>query len=90
MVDDKPKVTSLPEQVVNDLSPQNHTLYEYLQSGKKVSGLIAMTSLRMASLSSRVAQLRKLGLDIKGRNVTDHWNQRYMVYWIDFEDGRVG
>lgn len=61
-------------------APQTTLVLEYLASGRGLSVLIAHTVLGVASLTSRVAELRKLGIPIEGKWHQDHQHNRFMVY----------
>ena len=66
----------------NGLSPQCTLVLEYLQSGRALTNLIAITNLGVGSLSSRVAELRTLGYDIVGTPKTDFSGQSYTSYTL--------
>jgi hypothetical protein len=69
------------------LSPQTKLVLEYLTSGRELTGMIAMMTLGVVSLTSRVAELRKAGFKIDGKWSEDHFKRRYMKYWMEKSDG---
>lgn len=64
------------------LSPQAQLVLDCLQSGRSVTNLIALTNLGVASLTTRIAELRKLGFDIQDEWKEDHFERRYKEYRI--------
>lgn len=65
----------------DSMSQQCFLVLEFLRSGKTLTNLIALTTLGIGSLSSRVAELRKRGYDIDGE--IDHnpsTGKAYMKY----------
>lgn len=62
------------------LSPQTKLVLEYLQSGRELTGMIAFMNLGVASLTSRVAELRKAGIQVDGTWSSDHFERKYMKY----------
>ena len=63
-----------------ELTPQQTRVLEYLQSGKTLTNKVALTCLDVGSLSSRIAELRKLGHDITSEMKEDHADRSYKVY----------
>lgn len=47
-----------------NLSEQQKVVLEYLQGGRTLTNKVALTCLGVGSLSSRIAELRRLGYDI--------------------------
>lgn len=81
-------VTGIPEgsnieKALLEASPQLTLVIEYLKSGRGLSGLIAHTVLGVTSLTTRIAELRKMGLPIAGKWHKDHSGKRFMVYKFD-------
>jgi len=76
----RPVTDSRLEAALFDASPQLALVLEYLASGRGLSGLIAHTVLGVTSLTTRVAELRKLGIPIRGDWHRDHSGKRFMVY----------
>lgn len=68
------------EAAIANAAPQSALVLEYLASGRGLSGLIAHTVLGVTSLTTRIAELRALGLPITGKWHKDHGGKRFMVY----------
>lgn len=62
------------------LTPQAALILDYLSSGKKLTSRLAMMMLGVTNLTTRIAELRKLGHDIEREWQTDHFGRRYMEY----------
>lgn len=67
-------------------APQAAIVIEYLSSGRGLSVLIAHTVLGVTSLTTRISELRRLGMPITGTWHTDHNDKRFMVY--KYEPGK--
>lgn len=65
-----------------DLSTQQQLIVNYLRAGHTLSTQIAMVSLGIASLSSRVAELRALGFPINSEEARDYHGRRYLKYTL--------
>ncbi len=63
-----------------DLSTQQSLIVSYLQKGHTLTTQIAMVSLGIQSLSSRVAELRKLGYVIEADPAKDYHGRSYLKY----------
>lgn len=64
-----------------ELSDQQRRVYDYLVTGRGLSNLLAITNLSIGSLSSRVAELRKMGLAITSEGRTNPVTaKKYIVY----------
>lgn len=74
---------SLPQAAIDGMTPQLRLVYDYLMTGRELSGLIAMTNLGVMNLTTRIAELRKLKLDVKGDWKDDYRGRRYKAYWVD-------
>ncbi len=64
------------------MKPQTRTVLEYLRSGKGLSAAVAMMTLGIGSLSSRVAELNALGYDISSASRRTPNGKRYNVYHL--------
>ncbi|MBO6814575.1 MAG: hypothetical protein JJ891_06930 [Rhizobiaceae bacterium] len=73
----------LPIPTVLALAPQTRLVYDVLSSGRILTGLIAMTTLSVSSLTSRISELRAAGLDIQTEMARDHNGKRYKKYWCN-------
>jgi hypothetical protein len=67
------------------MSPQASLVLDYLRTGRKLTPLIAHVTLGIASLTSRIAELRRHVTEtgegtIEGVWDVDGFNRRYMVY----------
>ncbi len=66
------------------ISPQAALVLDYLTAGRKLTPLIAHMTLGVASLTARIAELRKHGYtSIKDQWEVDHFNRRYKAYWME-------
>lgn len=65
-----------------DLSTQQQLIVNYLRAGHTLSTQIAMVSLGIASLSSRVAELRAMGFEINSEEARDYHGRRYLKYTL--------
>ena len=65
------------------LSTQCQILLDYLRSGRHVSNMIALVSLGIGSLSSRVAELRAHGYEVAGESKLDTNGRRYNSYSLE-------
>lgn len=79
-------MTELPKEVIERMAPQLRLVYDFLMSGRYLSGLIAMTTLRTQNLTTRIAELRKLGLQVEGEWASDFGDTRYKRYWVEVAD----
>jgi hypothetical protein len=76
----------------NQISPQAALVLDYLSgtgedakgnpTPRKLSPLIAHMTLGVASLTARIAELRRAGYDIEDRWDADHFMRRYKTYWM--------
>lgn len=73
-------MTSLTDAQVAGMTPQLRLIYEYLMTGRSLTGLIAMTTLQCTSLTTRIAELRGMGMRIDGEWREDHSGRRYKLY----------
>ncbi|MEW6121273.1 MAG: helix-turn-helix domain-containing protein [Pseudomonadota bacterium] len=64
-------------------SRQGQLVLDYLKSGRALTNLIALTNLGVGSLTSRVAELRKAGVEIQDEWSFDHWQRAYKKYWME-------
>lgn len=68
---------------VNPLTPQAQLVLDYLSSGRELTPLIAMVNLGVASLTARIAELRRHGLEVYDKWSEDHFKKRYKKYWME-------
>ena len=62
------------------LSPQAEMVLKYLQSGRTLTNLIAVTSLRVYALPRRIKDLAEAGYAILRDRKTDHQGAPYVSY----------
>lgn len=62
------------------LSPQQKLIMDYLNRGRTITNKVAMIALGVGSLSSRIAELRKLGFMITDEVEYDHNNVPFKKY----------
>ena len=67
------------------LSEQQRRVYDVLVQGKGLSNIIALASHGIGSLSSRIAELRRKGLEIVSEYKKDTMGKTYAVYRIQKE-----
>lgn len=72
---------------IKELTPQQQRVLDYLMSGKTLTNKVALTCLDVGSLSSRIAELRKLGYDITSEMKEDHAERSYKTYRIGKAEG---
>ncbi len=65
---------------IEKLSPQNQRLVKYLQTGRSLSSLIALTTMGIGSVSKRVSELNRKGYDIVSTWKTDATGREYVSY----------
>lgn len=71
------------------MSPQASLVLDYLNKGRKLTPLIAHVTLGIASLTSRIAELRRHlqatndPQQIVGEWEVDGFQRRYMAYWLE-------
>jgi hypothetical protein len=63
-------------------STQQQIVMDQLNAGRSLTNLVALTCHGVQSLSSRVAELRKMGVQIEDRTETDQFERQYKVYFI--------
>lgn len=68
-----------------DLNAQATLVLDYLKGGRTLTPMIAMVSLGIGSLTSRVAELRRAGVEINDSWEKDHFKRRYKTYWLGKE-----
>lgn len=68
------------------MSPQSALVLGYLQTGRTLTNLVALTNLGVGSLTTRIAELRKAGHEILDEWSEDHFKRRYKKYWMEVEE----
>lgn len=64
------------------LTPQQQLILDYLGAGRTLTTKVAITSLGIMSVSSRVAELRAMGHKITDYTATDHFERQYKKYLL--------
>lgn len=62
------------------ITPQAALVLDYLTAGRKLTPLIAHSTLGVASITARVAELRKAGVGIERQFKHDHIGRKYAEY----------
>lgn len=62
------------------LTPQQKLILDYLRGGHTLTNKVAMACLNVGSLSSRIAELRKMGYNIVDRIDTGHDGRSFKKY----------
>jgi hypothetical protein len=68
--------------VAKPLSAQQQIVMDQLNAGRSLTNLVALTCHGVQSLTSRIAELRKMGVQIEDRTETDQFDRQYKVYFI--------
>lgn len=66
-----------------ELSPQQQMLIDYLKAGHSLTQQIAINALGIGSLTSRIAELRKLGFAITDETHKDFHGASYKKYRLE-------
>lgn len=74
---------TLSDADIINLAPQQRTVYDYLMTGRKLSRQVAINTLGIQELTTRISELKKLGLDIKSEFKKDFGGTRYKTYWVE-------
>lgn len=64
------------------LSTNQGIVYDQLSKGRTLTNMVAITCYGVGSLSSRIAELRKLGVNIADRVETDQYERQYKAYFV--------
>lgn len=72
----------MPSSLSTPVSPQLQLLINYLKQGRTLTNLIALATLGVGSVSSRIAELRKMGMEIEDEWKEDAKRRRYKTYWL--------
>lgn len=64
------------------LTTQEQIVYDYLMKGRSLTTLVAITCLGVQSLSSRIAELRAMGLKVSDKWETDQFDRQFKLYFI--------
>lgn len=75
----------LTDATIYNLGPQQRTVYDYLMTGRQLTRQVAINTLNIQEVTTRIAELRKMGLDIKSEFKKDFGGTRYKTYWVEVE-----
>lgn len=73
----------LSDATVYNLSPQQRTVYDYLMTGRKLTRQVAINTLNIQEVTTRISELKKMGLAIVGVWQTDFGGTRYKAYHVE-------
>lgn len=74
-----PATTKRPD----GLTTQQGIVLDYLKRGSTLTNTVALTCLGIGSLSSRIAELRRLGHKIVDRTDTDGFGRKFKKYDLE-------
>ncbi|MER9178956.1 helix-turn-helix domain-containing protein [Mesorhizobium sp. M0767] len=77
------KSKSLPLATVIALSAQQRLVYDYLMTGRQLTRQVAINTLNIQEVTTRISELRKMGLDVQSEFKKDFGGTRYKAYWVD-------
>ncbi|WP_266031197.1 helix-turn-helix domain-containing protein [Brucella intermedia] len=75
----------LPLEVVINLGPQQRLVYDYLMTGRQMTRQVAINTLNVQDITTRISELRKLGLDVTSKWKKDFSGTRYKSYHVEKE-----
>ena len=73
----------LPDAVIYNLSPQQREVYDYLMTGRRLTRQIAINTMSVQDITTRISELRKLGLNVQPEWKRDFNETRYKSYHVD-------
>lgn len=79
------KTKKLSDADIINLGPQQRLVYDYLMTGRQLSRQVAINTLGVQEVTTRISELNKLGLDIKSEWKRDFGGTRYKAYWVEVE-----
>ncbi|MCC5780557.1 hypothetical protein H7H48_15960 [Nitratireductor sp. B36] len=77
---------SLNDATIINLGPQQRLVYDYLMTGRQLSRQVAINTLNVQEVTTRISELKKLGLDIKSEWKRDFGGTRYKAYWVEVSE----
>lgn len=80
---------NLPDATIINLGPQQRTVYDYLMTGRAITRQVAINTLNIQDITTRISELRKLGLDVQSEFKKDFGGTRYKTYWVEIDAVRV-
>lgn len=72
--------TERPYRNFDMLQPQEKDIVAYLDAGRRLSPMIAMTTLHIGSLSRRMTAIVRAGFPILKERKADHHGRQYISY----------
>ncbi|UIY29159.1 helix-turn-helix domain-containing protein [Neorhizobium galegae] len=75
----------LTDATIYNLSPQQRLIYDYLMTGRALTRQVAINTLNVQEVTTRISELRKLGLEIKSQFKKDFGGTRYKAYWVEVQ-----
>ncbi|WP_181166928.1 helix-turn-helix domain-containing protein [Mesorhizobium sp. B2-8-3] len=77
------KTKKLSDADIINLGPQQRLVYDYLMTGRQLSRQVAINTLGVQEVTTRISELNKLGLDIQTEWKRDFGGTRYKAYWVE-------
>lgn len=71
------------------LTRHQEVVIRYMQPGRTLTNIVAITCLGIGSLSSRIAELRKMGFKIAAERDVDDFDRSYFKYTMEPEDNHA-
>ncbi|CAH0338380.1 helix-turn-helix domain-containing protein [Rhizobium sp. CECT 9324] len=75
----------LSDATIYNLSPQQRLIYDYLMTGRALTRQVAINTLNVQEVTTRISELKRLGLEIKSQFKKDFGGTRYKAYWVETE-----
>ena len=75
----------LPDADIFNLGPQQRLIYDYLMTGRELTRQVAINTLNVQEVTTRISELRKMGLDIQSKWKRDFGGTRYKSYFVAVE-----
>lgn len=73
----------LTDATIYNLSPQQRLIYDYLMTGRALTRQVAINTLNVQEVTTRISELKRLGLEIKSQFSKDFGGTRYKKYWVE-------
>lgn len=77
------KTRTLSDADIINLGPQQKLIYDYLMTGRQLSRQVAINTLNVQEVTTRISELVKLGLDVTKEWKTDYGGTRYKAYSVE-------
>lgn len=79
-------VNKLPDADIINLAPQQRLVYDYLMTGRELTRQVAINTLNIQEITTRISELRKKGLTILTKWKKDFGGTRYKSYRVEVEE----